>query len=50
MYRWSQKVISSGRTINDYMPKHVFGLLTDALNDNEKSVKYSKVVVSGLFL
>ena len=42
------KVIAAGRTINDYMPKHVFGLLTDALNENEKSVKNSKIVVLGL--
>jgi nucleotide sugar dehydrogenase len=45
---YHSKVISAGRTINDYMPKHVFGLITDALNDNEKSVKNSKVVVLGL--
>jgi len=45
---YHSKVISAGRTINDYMPKHVFNLLTDALNDNEKSVKNSKIVVLGL--
>lgn len=45
---YHSKVIAAGRTINDYMPKHVFGLLTDALNDNEKPVKNSKVVVLGL--
>jgi nucleotide sugar dehydrogenase len=45
---YHSKVISAGRTINDYMPKHVFGLLTDALNDNEKSVKNSRIVVLGL--
>ncbi|MGO9387450.1 MAG: nucleotide sugar dehydrogenase, partial [Methanobacterium sp.] len=45
---YHSKVISAGRTINDYMPKHVFGLLTDALNENEKSVKNSKIVVLGL--
>jgi len=45
---YHSKVIAAGRTINDYMPQHVFGLLTDALNDNEKSVKNSKVVVLGL--
>lgn len=42
------KVIAAGRTTNDYMPKHVFGLLTDALNDNEKPVKNSKIVILGL--
>ena len=45
---YHSKVISAGRTINDYMPKHVFGLLTNALNENEKSVKNSKIVVLGL--
>jgi nucleotide sugar dehydrogenase len=45
---YHSKVIAAGRTINDYMPKHVFGLLTDALNDNERPVKNSKVVVLGL--
>jgi nucleotide sugar dehydrogenase len=45
---YHSKVIAAGRTINDYMPKHVFGLLTDALNDNELPVKNSKVVVLGL--
>jgi len=45
---YHSKVIAAGRTINDYMPQHVFGLLTDALNDNEKSVKNSKVVILGL--
>jgi len=45
---YQSKVIAAGRTINDYMPKHVFGLITDALNDNERSVKNSKIVVLGL--
>ncbi|MCE5214800.1 MAG: nucleotide sugar dehydrogenase, partial [Methanobacterium sp.] len=45
---YHSKVIAAGRAINDYMPKHVFGLLTDALNDNERPVKNSKIVVLGL--
>ncbi|EKQ54504.1 MAG: nucleotide sugar dehydrogenase [Methanobacterium sp. Maddingley MBC34] len=45
---YHSKVIAAGRTINDYMPKHVFGLLTDALNENERPVKNSKIVVLGL--
>lgn len=45
---YQSKVIAAGRTINDYMPKHVFSLITDALNDNERSVKNSKIVVLGL--
>ncbi len=31
------------------MPKHVLGLLTDALNKNEKALKNSKIVVLGLY-
>lgn len=45
---YHSKVIAAGRTINDNMPKHVFGLITDALNDNERPVKNSKIVVLGL--
>ncbi|WP_321421162.1 nucleotide sugar dehydrogenase [uncultured Methanobacterium sp.] len=45
---YHSKVIAAGRTINDYMPRHVFGLINDALNDNEKPVKNSKIVVLGL--
>jgi len=36
---YHSKVIAAGRTINDYMPKHMFELLIDALNENEKAVK-----------
>lgn len=45
---YHSKVIAAGRTINDYMPKHMFGLLTDALNENEKAVKNSTIAVLGL--
>lgn len=44
---YHSKVITAGRAINDYMPVHVFELLVDALNEREKSVKNSKVVVLG---
>ncbi len=44
---YHSKVITAGRAINDYMPVHVFELLVDALNECEKSVKNSKVVVLG---
>ena len=44
---YHSKVITAGRAINDYMPLHVFELLVDALNECEKSVKNSKVVVLG---
>jgi nucleotide sugar dehydrogenase len=45
---YHSKVIAAGRTINDYMPTHVFNLISDVLNDNEKSIKNSKIVVLGL--
>jgi len=41
------KVITAGRVINDYMPIHIFELLVDALNEREKAVKNSKIVVLG---
>lgn len=44
---YHSKVITAGRAINDYMPMHVFELLVDALNECEKSVKNSKIVVLG---
>jgi UDPglucose 6-dehydrogenase/UDP-N-acetyl-D-galactosamine dehydrogenase len=42
------KVILSGRDINDYMPKHVAEITIKALNDAEKVIKRSKVLVMGL--
>jgi nucleotide sugar dehydrogenase len=44
---YHSKVITAGRSINDYMPYHVYSLLIDALNDKEKAIKNSKVVVLG---
>lgn len=44
---YHSKVITAGRAINDYMPIYVFELLVDALNECERSVKNSKVVVLG---
>ena len=41
------KVITAGRAVNDSMPLHVFELLVDALNECERAVKGSKVVVLG---
>jgi len=41
------KIITAGRDVNDSMPVHVFELLVDALNDCEKSVKNSKIVILG---
>jgi UDP-N-acetyl-D-galactosamine dehydrogenase len=44
---YHSKVITAGRAVNDYMPLHVFELLVDALNECERAVKGSKVVVLG---
>lgn len=44
---YHSKVITAGRAINDFMPLHVYDLLADALNDSEKSLKNSKIVVLG---
>ena len=41
------RVITAGRAVNDYMPLHVFELLADALNECERAVKNSKIVVLG---
>lgn len=44
---YHSKVIAAGRTINDNMPVHTLNLIQDALNEHEKSVKNSKIVVLG---
>lgn len=44
---YSPKVITAGKDINEYMPKHIFELLLEQLNELEKSVKNSKIVVLG---
>ena len=44
---YHSKVITAGRAVNDYMPVHVFELLVDALNECERAVKNSKIVVLG---
>jgi len=44
---YHSKVITAGRAVNDYMPLHVFELLVDALNECERAVKNSKIVVLG---
>lgn len=44
---YHSKVITAGRAINDYMPIYVFELLVDALNECERPVKNSKIVVLG---
>jgi len=44
---YHSKVITAGRAVNDYMPLHMFELLADALNECERAVKNSKIVVLG---
>ncbi len=46
---YHSKVITAGRAVNDYMPLHMFELLVDALNECERAVKNSKIVVLGFF-
>ena len=45
---YHSQVITAGRAINDYMPFHVFQLVVDALNEQERSVNGSKIAVLGL--
>ena len=45
---YHSQVITAGRAINDFMPHHMFQLVADALNENERAVNRSKVVVLGL--
>lgn len=44
---YHSKVIAAGRTINDNMPIHTLNLIQDALNEHEKSVRNSKIVILG---
>lgn len=44
---YHSKVIAAGRSINDNMPLHMLDLVQDALNEQEKSIKNSKIVVLG---
>lgn len=41
------QVILAGRKVNDEMPGHVFDLVQDGLNEIEKPVKSSKILVLG---
>ena len=42
------QVITAGRRVNDYMPHHMFELLMKAMNETNRSVKGSTIVVLGL--
>jgi nucleotide sugar dehydrogenase len=44
---YHSKVIAAGRSINDNMPLHMLSLVQDALNEQEKSIKNSKIVILG---
>ena len=44
---YHSKVIAAGRSINDNMPLHMLTLVQDALNELEKSLKNSNIVVLG---
>ena len=44
---YHSKVIAAGRSINDNMPLHMVNLVQDALNEQEKSLKNSNIVVLG---
>ena len=44
---YHSKVIAAGRSINDNMPIHMLSLIQDALNEQEKSLKNSNIVVLG---
>lgn len=45
---YHSQVIAAGRSVNDNMPLHTLNLIQDALNEQEKSVKNSKIVILGL--
>jgi len=42
------RIITAGRSINDYMPHHVFGMLVEALNQNMRALKNSHIIILGL--
>ena len=42
------KLILAGRSINDYMPVHLFELINYGLNKLSKPIKGSKIVILGL--
>jgi UDPglucose 6-dehydrogenase/UDP-N-acetyl-D-galactosamine dehydrogenase len=42
------QVILAGRSINDYMPKHVAHMAIKALNNKGKTIKGSKILIMGL--
>lgn len=45
---FNPQVILSGRSTNDFMPEHIVELTVKALNDVEKVIKGSKILIMGL--
>jgi nucleotide sugar dehydrogenase len=45
---YHSQVITAGRAVNDSMPFHVLSLIVDALNEQSRAVKGSKIAVLGL--
>ena len=45
---YHSQVITAGRAINDSMPFHVLNLIVDALNEQSRAVKGSKIAILGL--
>lgn len=44
---YHSQVIAAGRSINDHMPMHMLNLIQDALNEQQKSLKNSNIVILG---
>lgn len=44
---YHSKIISAGRSVNDYMPTHIFNLLIKSLNDHERPINSSNIVILG---
>lgn len=45
---YHSQIITAGRAINDYMPFHLYEMIVEALNSNEKAIKGSKIVILGI--
>ncbi|GAC1394283.1 MAG: hypothetical protein NVSMB47_02990 [Polyangiales bacterium] len=46
--KYQARFIELADNINSAMPEHVVGIVADALNDRQKSVKGSRILVSGV--
>lgn len=45
---YHSQIITAGRSINDYMPSHIYEMTIEALNTNMLPVKNSRIVILGL--